>query len=72
MRSDASLAAEIFRKIQAEAADAAGQEVVIHAHPDMARFLEVDEREGVERLQALIGRKVTVQAVPTLHREQHE
>ena len=72
VRSDATLAAEIFRRIQAEVPDAAGHEVVITAHPDMARYLEVEEREGLERLQALIGRTVTVQAGPGLHREQYE
>jgi ribonuclease G len=72
VRSDATLAAEIFRKIQAEAHEGSGQEVVVRAHPDMARYLEVEERDGLERLQALVGRKVAIQAVNTFHREEYD
>ncbi|HYB71512.1 MAG TPA: Rne/Rng family ribonuclease [Candidatus Bathyarchaeia archaeon] len=75
VKSDFTLTAEIFRKIQAQAAgngEGNGHEVVIRVHPEMARHLEADQRDGLERLQALIGRKVSVQAVPSSHREQYE
>jgi ribonuclease G len=71
VKSDATLAAEIFRTIQAQAADAAGEEVLVHAHPDVAHRLEGEEREGLERLRALIGRKISVQGVPSHHREEY-
>ena len=72
VRSDATLAAEMFRKIQAEAADGGGAEVVIRAHPDMARYLEGDEREGIERLEALVDKRIAVEAVAGFQREQYE
>ena len=72
VKSDATLAAEIFRKIQAQAADASGEEVVVRAHPDVAHRLEGEEREGRERLSALIGRKISVQGVPSYHREEYD
>jgi ribonuclease G len=72
VKSDATLAAEIFRKIRTEAAGSAGQEIVVRVHPDMAHHLDVEERDGIERVQALIGRKVAVQAVPSYQREQYE
>ena len=72
MKSDATLAAEIFRKIQAQAADASGEEVLVHAHPDVAHRLEGEEREGLERLRALIGRKISVQGMPSYHREEYD
>ena len=73
VKSDATLAAEIFRKIQTQAADApAGGEVLVRAHPEMAHRLEGDERDGVERLGALIGRKIIPQGVPTYHREEYD
>jgi ribonuclease G len=72
VRSDATLAAEIFRKVQAAAPDATGQDVVVRVHPDMLRHLEMDEREGLDRLQVLLDRKVIGQAVPTFHREEYE
>jgi ribonuclease G len=72
VRSDATMAAEVFRKIRAEVADAQGDEVVIRVHPEMAHYLEVEERDGLERLQALIGKKVAIQGMPAYHREQYE
>jgi ribonuclease G len=72
VKSDATLAAEIFRKIQAQAADAAGEDVLVRAHPDVAHRLEGEEREGLERLRTLIGRKVSVQGVPSYHREEYD
>src|SRR5712664_2445011 len=67
IRAEATLAEEIFRAIQAKAAapDAPpGREVVVRVHPDVARYLEGDGAQAVERLGAIIDRKVTVQAVP--------
>jgi ribonuclease G len=72
VKSDATLAAEIFRKIQAQAREAPGQEVVVRVHPDTARHIEGAECEAVERLGALVGRRITVQPVASFHREQHE
>ena len=72
VKSDATLAAEIFRKIQAGAHEGGPREVVVRAHPEMAHHLESTQRDGLERLQALIGRKVVVQGVSSYHREQYE
>ncbi len=72
VKSDATLAAEIFRKIQAQAADDSREEVLVRAHPDVAHRLEGEEREGLERLRSLIGRKVSVQGVPSYLREEYD
>ncbi len=73
VKSDATLVAEIFRKIQAQAGDAPpGGEALVRAHPELAHRFEADEREGVERLQVLIGRKIVAQGVPTYHREEYD
>ena len=42
-----------------------GREVVVRVHPDVARYLEGDGHEAVERLGALIDRTVTIQAIPS-------
>ena len=63
-KSDATVAAEIFRAVQAKAAsapDANGREVVIRVHPDLARYFEGDGQEGLERLSRAVDRKVTIQ-----------
>jgi ribonuclease G len=72
VRSDPTLAAEIFRKVQAGAREATGREAVIRVHPELARYLETDEREGLERLEAAVDRKVSVHAVPSYQREQYD
>ena len=41
-------------------------------HPEMAHHIEAEERDGLERLQALVGAKVIVQGMPSYHREQYE
>src|SRR5207245_1564229 len=67
IKAEATLAEEIFRAVRAKAAapDAPpGREVVVRVHPDVARYLEGDGAQAVERLGAIIDRKVTVQAVP--------
>ena len=47
-------------------------EVVVRAHPETARYLEMDRRDAVDRFQAMIGRKIVVQGVPSYHREQYD
>ncbi len=72
VKSDATLAAEIFRKVQAGAQEGAGQEVLVRVHPDAAGYLETERADAIERLRAMIGRKIAVQAVPSYHREQYD
>jgi ribonuclease G len=62
-KSDAALAAEIFRAVQAKAVDAGAREIVVRVHPDLAQHLDSgDGREGLDRLRAQLEAKVTVQA----------
>jgi ribonuclease G len=62
-KSDATIAAEIFRSAQAKAAagDVNGREVTIRVHPDLARYFEGDGQEGLERLSRGLDRKITIQ-----------
>ena len=49
-----------------------GQEVLIRVNPDLAAYLQEEEGEGLEVLQRRIQRKVTVQSVPGLHKDEYE
>jgi ribonuclease G len=71
VKSDATLAAEIFRKIRACPCDG-GQEIQVRVHPDTAEYLETQRGDALERLQALVGAKITIQAAPSYHREQYD
>jgi ribonuclease G len=66
VKSNETLATEIFRAIQAKAAAEApaaeGREIVVRVHPDVAGYLEADGRPDLERLQTGLGVKITVQA----------
>jgi ribonuclease G len=72
VKSDAAVAAEIFRKVQAGAREGGGHDIQVRVHPDTARYLETDQGEAVERLRSVVGRKVTVQAVSSYQRDQYE
>ncbi len=72
VKSPAAITAEIYRKIQAAAADVGGQEVLVRVNAEMAGHFEEQEAEGLELLQRRIHRKVTVQAVETLHKDEYE
>jgi ribonuclease G len=61
-KSDETLTAELFRAIRARAASAPGKDVVARVHPDIAAYLDSDARGDVERLAALIGARVNVEA----------
>jgi ribonuclease G len=61
IKSDVTLAAEIFRKVRALAREGDHPEVVVRAHPELVHHLETEEREGVERLQEVVGRKLVIQ-----------
>ncbi len=72
VKSDVTLAAEIFRKVQAAAREPGGQEIVIRVHPEMAQHLEAEEREGLELLQETVQRKLSIQPLTSLDREEYE
>jgi Ribonuclease G/E len=76
IKSDATLAAEIFRAVQVKAAEigeSATREIVVRAHPDVVAYLEGDARDGLERLRAQLDVKITVQmAGGHPHREEYQ
>ncbi|HSE93225.1 MAG TPA: ribonuclease E/G, partial [Methylomirabilota bacterium] len=72
-KSDATLAAEIFRAVQAKAGESGAREIVVRAHPEVVAYLEGDAREGLERLRAQLDVKVIVQtAGGHPHREEYQ
>jgi ribonuclease G len=62
VKASATLAAEVFRAVQARAADAAGREIVVRVHPTFAEHLEGEHREAMERLARASDVKVIIQA----------
>ena len=75
-KSNETLAAEVYRVIQAKAAaesQPGHHEVVARVHPDLAAYFEEEGREDLARLEAALDVKVIVQPVDKQpHREDYE
>jgi ribonuclease G len=76
-KSDEAIAAEVYRAIRAKLATEAGgeerPEVVVRAHPDVARYFESEGSQDLQRFESGLSVKVSVQAAPTQpHREDYE
>ena len=72
IRSRQSVAYEILRELQREAALTKGRKLTVIAHPDVAQYLFDDERVAIERLESVIHREIEIHANPQLHHEQYE
>jgi ribonuclease G len=66
VKSNETLATEVYRAIQAKAAAEAppgeGREIVARVHPDLAAYLDGEGRPDLQRLEAALEVKITVQA----------
>ncbi len=75
-KSDATLAVEIYRAVQAKAAGAGpeeGREVVVRVAAELVPYLEGEGGEGFRKLGAELDRKITIQtASAQAHREDYE
>ncbi len=61
VKSDVTIAAEMFRAAQAKAAESPGKEVVVRVHQEVKAFLDGDGREALDRLARSLGAKLIVQ-----------
>ncbi len=77
VKSNETLATEIYRALQGKAAAEAppgeGREIVARVHPDVAGYLEGEGRADLQRLEAGLEVKITVQAASgQAQREEYE
>ena len=77
VKSNETLATEIYRAVQtraaAEAPPGEGREIVARVNPDLAAYLDGEGRPDLERLEAALEVKITVQPAPGLaQREDYE
>jgi ribonuclease G len=76
VKSDETLATEIYRAIQARAAAEAspgeGREIVVQVHPDVLAYLDREGRADLERLEAGLEVKITVQPAAPGQREDYD
>jgi ribonuclease G len=72
VKADATVAAEIFRAVQARTRTPGESEIVVRVHPDLAQYFEGEGREPLDRLARMLDRPVTVQSVSRTHRDEYE
>ena len=73
LKSDATLAAEILRVVQAKAPDARGKEILVRVHPELAAYLDGAVRDAIAGLASSFDVKITVQhSGAHVHREAYE
>jgi ribonuclease G len=72
IRSRQSVAYEILRELQREAAVTRGKKLTVIAHPDVAQMLFDEERSAIEELESKIRRTIEIHASPQLHHKQYE
>ncbi len=72
VRTAATIAADVLRKVQAKAAESSSHEIVVRLHHEVAAYLQAEERDALEKLQSRWDRKITVYPVSDGQREASE
>ncbi|MFM2152101.1 MAG: hypothetical protein RL199_536 [Pseudomonadota bacterium] len=72
LRSKTTVAYEIFRQIQREATSRREDTLVVSCHPEVAKYIQTEEREALRNLMMRWNRTITLRPVPALRQEQFE
>jgi ribonuclease G len=63
---------KIFRELPKAAKHLKSETLLVHSNPEVAELLTGVEAAALREVETQVGRRVTVQAVPTYHREMFE
>jgi ribonuclease G len=73
MKSRETMAAEILRACEKEAATGTGETgLVLYCHPSIAEFFAEEDRLAVEDVETRLARRLTIKTDPNLHAEEYE
>jgi len=72
VKSRTSICGEIFREIKREAKGATGKTIILHVHPEIADLLYEEERAGLELIETVYHKQVTIKDNSAFHLEQFE
>ncbi len=72
LKNKLSICYEIFRELCKFEGDMAAKEMQLFVHPEIAKTLKEEEVEGLLRVEKMVNKKITVEAVPDFHIEQFE
>jgi len=72
VKSKTTMVYEIFRELRREIRDLPGYRVTLLVPPDIATLLSDEERHGIEDLERLFQKQISINARPGFHQEQFE
>ncbi|MBI3636858.1 MAG: Rne/Rng family ribonuclease [Candidatus Rokubacteria bacterium] len=73
VKTDVTIAAEVFRTVQARAAESPGKEIVVRVNQEVKSYLDGDGRDALDRLARSLDRKLIVQtASASAPRDEYE
>lgn len=72
LKSKLSICYEIFRELAKFEGDVAAKEMKLFVHPEIAKILKEEEVEGLLKVEKMVNKKITVEAMPDFHIEQFE
>lgn len=72
VKADVTLVNEIFRKIQTGIENITGQEVLVRVNPEIAKYIQAEERDSIEDIQKKTQRKISIQSVSDMQRDEYE
>jgi ribonuclease G len=72
MKSKATVAYDIFREIQREGTSRREDTFIVSCSPEVARYVQQEEREALRNLMMRYNKTVQIKAQPTYHQEQFD
>lgn len=72
IKSKLTVAYEVFREVKRQAPGIKEKVIVVHCHPEVADLIYDTEREQLEELERLTGKRLVMRARGSFHQEQFE
>jgi len=72
VKSRTTMVYEVFRELRREIRDLPGYRLTLQVHPDIAALLYDEERHGLEELERLFEKQISITARPNYHIEQFD
>jgi ribonuclease G len=72
IKSKTTICYEIFRELHREVKEKEAKVTQVHVHPDVADWLYDEEREMLESMEEMLGRRIVIKVEEAFHLEQFE
>lgn len=72
LKNKRTICYEIFRELSKSYGDIQTKEIILYAHPDIAKLIEEEEIESIHKIEKIINKQIKIEAMPDYHIEQFE